>query len=633
MPARPSRSGFVLPPDEVLSTMSRIETSPRSRPQVSLHSPMHSAVAALVALARDAGLSDPGCFAMSWLAAARMATVGTVSASGSGLSVAGASEPASIDPSGGPQGRDLLMSLADPDTVARLVQAGLPAACADQIEGRLLARDAGGLAVRAEAIRLMVDLDLALGRARWDMLPLLGAVLPRTAQMPWLTARTVTTLGDLMGHPTAAWPELWIPFDATGQLTIAALRRGWRVVRGSPWAHFSWLSDLLMTVETGRSRDPRVRESHERDSLGMPVFSSACALVVPPCGPQARTAALAGWDPAGHGAGLDRGETWALAVLRDRAAGRTVFAGPQSLLAGRGPEARLRHALLHESGRGSLVAVIQLAGGARDPASALVFEPGQAASSVWMADVSDALPDDLIALMANRGEQPGRAVRVARDALVAGDCNLQPARQLRRLAEPGRSTVRLGEICRVIRPPASAPATAATTTACEVGLPELGQWRPVDGASARMASLRQPADERVRLQSGDLVMSIKGTVGRIGLIGDLAGDRARVLSQSCLGLRLSRSPGSEAGFLSSEYLLMFLRSPHAQAQLASLQAGTTVRHLNPATLLEALQVPVPSADEHVDVLDDYRRLCELEVRMAALSADARTISAARWRAA
>ena len=102
---------------------------------------------------------------------------------------------------------------------------------------------------------------------------------------------------------------------------------------------------------------------------------------------------------------------------------------------------------------------------------------------------------------------------------------------------------------------------------------------------------------------------------------------AVVVSQSCVALRIAPSHRDK---VSAEFLLMYLRSEAGQAQLESLQAGATVQHVSPQSLLTSFLVPMPTAEERVAVEADYRHLCQLEQDIERIQQQMTEIAKSRW---
>ena len=161
----------------------------------------------------------------------------------------------------------------------------------------------------------------------------------------------------------------------------------------------------------------------------------------------------------------------------------------------------------------------------------------------------------------------------------------------------------------------------------EVGLSDLHRWKPISGDIDKTVFLKAPPNVSVFLRQGDIVLSIKGTVGRAALVGDTADKQQTVVSQSCVVLRLN--PDQRAA-VHPEVLLMYLRSPHGQAQLAGLQVGAGVQHISPGTLMSAVSVPMPSYETCLEIRKDFAKLCELEHQMVGIEHKMKEITSQRW---
>jgi restriction endonuclease S subunit len=161
----------------------------------------------------------------------------------------------------------------------------------------------------------------------------------------------------------------------------------------------------------------------------------------------------------------------------------------------------------------------------------------------------------------------------------------------------------------------------------EVGIPELGGWGLLVEPFTKQIKIKARGRDMPTLAQGDIVISVKGTVGKAGLVGPIAEDTA-VVSQSCIGLRVN--PRARGVTLLPEYLLMYLRSESGRTQIEGLQVGTGVPHVGPATLLGSFLVPVPNLEEQHKVVEDYGRLCELEAQIADIQQQIKNIAQKRW---
>lgn len=167
--------------------------------------------------------------------------------------------------------------------------------------------------------------------------------------------------------------------------------------------------------------------------------------------------------------------------------------------------------------------------------------------------------------------------------------------------DPGPNAVKLEEICVAVRPPALTKDDGIEMD--EVGIPEIGVWSRIAGPFRKKVRLKSGGNSRPTLQPNDVILSVKGTIGKAGLIGDLVEGTA-VVSQSCVVLRMRR--GKDQVQVMPEYLLMYLRSEAGRFQLEGLQVGATMQHVSPATLLGSFRVPLPQMEEQRLVVAEYR---------------------------
>lgn len=575
-------------------------------------SPVTHAFFKLLELARDEGLSDGWLFALAWMAAGRMVIVGPTGVAAS------------------------LHELAELDTWKALVGAGYPPDGMDRAVALRSSASSQDLRRRAAAANILVELHRELGELRWDVLPCfveagarrgeaLGTVVPELAALMF----------DLLGEADGG--ELWIPFDVSGQLTVEALRRGWRVLAASPLLPWSLPAQLLLTVEAGFPSPPNVRYDVERDSDGRPVSRADYALVMPPFGMQVKDSRLAMWDASGNRAfeHFARSEAWAIHEFMNRTNKRAVFVTPQGVLFAKGQEQRLREYLLHRGAeRNEVESIISLPPGVfvgiGIAAAVLVANPGGGTDHVYMADLGSgrrSLQEAGDILAAGRDIALGKVAAdkarfVSRDEIEVNEYSLAPSRYLRRVADLGANAVALGEICTALRPPATSKDPSPYEMA-EVGQQDLNQWSAINRDLEKTTYLKAPPKAGTLVQPGDIVFSIKGTVGKAALMGSAAQARPTVVSQSCLALR----PLTDR--VMPQYLLMYLRSPHGQAQLEGLQVGAGVQHISPSTLL-TMQVPVPPLEEQRAACPDYDRLCELEDQVARLQGEIADLTRHRW---
>jgi len=113
--------------------------------------------------------------------------------------------------------------------------------------------------------------------------------------------------------------------------------------------------------------------------------------------------------------------------------------------------------------------------------------------------------------------------------------------------------------------------------------------------------------KRSRLRSGDLLLSIRGTVGRIVIIPDEL-EGANITQDSA---RLSVQP-----VVNRDYVLWYLRSEMAQQRMKGSTKGVAVRGINIGDV-RALQLPLPSREEQNEIVRRIEKLFAFADRLEA----------------
>jgi hypothetical protein len=456
---------------------------------------------------------------------------------------------------------------------------------------------------------------------------------------PSLADTLVALLGPVAGR------NVWCPFDYFGQLAVRLARAGATVFTASPSGVSRTELRLLQALD-GRGNDwnLRVDEAAILDQSAVDIELAVCA---PPS--SGRAGAWEAWARFAEGTGheraarswlrgamlalkADRPETATVWAVWSRIRDRAVIVVPPSLLHARGQEQHLRERLIAEQ---CVDAVISLPGrlmsGSTLPGATLVLDRrARPRKVVRMVEVTgsrlagkdrrgDSMitdPQSLTAL-ARREEEESNAIDVRYGDIPRYDSNLTPGRYLlRSLKEPLTGEL-LGDLVEILRPPPKATGRDMAP-ALEVGIPGLDAWgyvsRPAKALEARASKLRG-----CQLQPGDLVLAIKGSVGKVGLVGDDApaaesrGTDALpwVVSQSCVGLRLR--PGAR---ITPVFLYMFLRSGHGREMIDALRVGAVIPHVTPGTLLEELRIPQPTEIDLREAEQTFAELRRVEAEIA-----------------
>lgn len=552
-------------------------------------------------------------FALTWIAAARMVHSGNVPGVGK------------------------VEELAGEAAWERVARAGLAVDALERVSGTRfeLGMERNGLVHASDIVK---ELAYDMGSQPWDVLPTLSASLKDQRSAEGMVSPEVAELMlDMLGTPSGS---LWIPFDPWGVLTIRALRRGWSVNTAQLLPHYDSSLSRLLAIEYGTVEITSVSSEIERNVEGRPLTRADFVLALPVFGMQVRESRLAQWDSSKDKAvdRYHRSETWAIQELVNRTGIKAVFLVPPAVLFSRGQEERLREHLLERiGGNNELQSIVALPGGAYFSSNVgtavMTITPGHHNNQVLMVDLglakrSSTNVDELVRMFKDVAlglkDDPERACRVTPGKIWATDLSFTPSRYLQKRVDVGPNAVALEDICELLKAPVLSKEEDAIEQ-IEVGIADTAGWRPIAEGPAKVARIK-PRRDLPTLEQGDLVVSIKGTIGKIGLMGDIKLD-AMVVSQTCVGLRIKPSR-REA--VSAEFLLMYLRSPSGQAQLQGLQAGAAIQHISPQTLMNSFLVPLPDALIRLAVKEDYRRLCELEAEKASIEQQMTELCESRW---
>lgn len=439
--------------------------------------------------------------------------------------------------------------------------------------------------------------------------------------------------------------HVWVPFDPAGQFTVRLARRGARVWRAGPSLGYQSraVAALLLALED----DPACSEAvcfddkHSREASEVDVFTHC--LVAAPMGVKMQQAN--NWQTWARRAvmhrelqiephEMDRSEAWAVAAMWPAAMQRAVFLTSPNLLFAQGQEQRLRQTLTMGSRRNRVAAVVALPPGLMThtniAGSLLVLDRDAEASSIRMVDLAgqssedgltlrrfgrDIDTDRALELLVPGPDVPQLAVNVSVNECQAYDYSLVPARYTRRvMALSGSNFQPLeGLLRQVVRSPVPSKDLNAAPV-WEIGIPLLDRWNPIEEGFEKWMPLSPKKAGDALLRENDIVLSIKGSLGKAGIVGDIATQvdesdhrdedakptsTAAVVSPSCIALR------ADPERILPEYLLLYLRSNDFKRQLEALRVGSAIAHITPSALLSSVLVPVPSINEQAGLVERY----------------------------
>lgn len=406
-------------------------------------------------------------------------------------------------------------------------------------------------------------------------------------------------------------------FAGAADTALRIARHGHRVVIEIPsqegavfWSSLATAADLPVSVlavdpfQTLRAK----WQSAERD------FDAV--IVVPPFGMKVPLQA-----PPGSGLGLPppTSEAWAVAVAARRGRRRSLCLLPNGFLfRASALDQQFKDRTLHQFGLDAVVGLPPGAAvrGSGVASSLLLLEPGKAADAVLMVEGrgkhgrKNINRDDVaqIVELVRRRENRGSTRVVAFDEIAANQFNLLPERYIlseddERLQDLlGRAeAVPLGDLVEIYRAQAT-PAVAEGhqsvdgSTTLELSVSDLD-----DVGLARTPTKRLLVSEedyfklrKAELRPGDVLLVTKGSVGKVGYVGDIPEDEYWVANQSFAILRLRRN----SPLRDSRVLFRYLGSRTGQTLLSRLRVGATISTLQMADIKQVPILIPPPADQH-----------------------------------
>lgn len=444
--------------------------------------------------------------------------------------------------------------------------------------------------------------------------------------------------------------QVWVPFDTTGQLAFRAARCGATVWLARPRGRSLAMIKLILLGTSTPAEQFRfdsvdqLADETESGTLTHGIFTA----------PMGAPASLETWSEfeqvrrirnfAPPPFELDRSDARAVATFWPVVKKAAAFLVSPSLLFTKGQESRLRHALLHTGPGNAVSCVVSLPNGLLTQTtigpSLLVLTPDEGRQGTRLVDLSGKLMDGFfkerfakdinveqaLSLMGSVESVAEVAVMATPEECKQSDYSLLPARYTRRVVYVGENRLPLGQLLTrgELRstPPGNDP---DWIDVWEIGPTLLDRWQAIERPSEKVIRIATRRLKNANLRPLDVVVAVKGSLGKVGLMGALsgadgAGDQEgtttyAVPSQSCIGLR---PDGSK---VLPEYLFVFMKSNDFTRQLDSLRVGATIPHVTPATLLSSILVPVPPIAEQAKIVEQYWEIKRIEAQIDELQRD------------
>ncbi len=493
------------------------------------------------------------------------------------------------------------------------------------------------LAIQLESAGLLNDLDLADSVASINGISYMQGLPP--------------ALADLMFNLAAVAPgeTVYAAWDQSAQLAARAIHRLATVHSEAPGsASMSALIGLLMGGEiTVAQSDPVLAPSAVKD--GKPIKFDV-AISLPPMGMRYDLDVVKNdW----YGRFPERTTSSGVLSIRhllSQAKKTVVVVVPSSVLFGANAEQELRKSLLSN---GQIKAVVSLPPGLLNNTAialnVLVLTPAGGHEAVRFINAEDARfyeassksrstlrnVGDLVALILGNNADPAVATVDVREILSSSGYQLQVSRYLIRddqkkaaalMADSGSMT--LGDIAETIRPVANKASSDQRMKLREVGTADLPPWGYITAAD-RVIEVDEDALPRLKkqfLKPNDIVITVKGTVGKVGIVGAAAvsSDMPWVVGQSAIVLRMG-----SAQAIDPRALTVLLRSQLGQSLIRGIVSGATIPLIQ-LRELSSLQLPIPSLADSAKAVDALEQEAAFQTQIDSLRAEQTHLTASLW---
>lgn len=443
----------------------------------------------------------------------------------------------------------------------------------------------------------------------------------------------------------SAEQTVYAPFTASTALAGIATQKSKKVVLEQPLKHpLIFLTSLLTGFECIFSDPLNGPTQVEEKGQGNELKQFTHVIMAPPFGLKTGSPIIDRYNRFG----IERanGDVMALQHALAQCSGRLVSLCTLGLLFRGGSDQELRYSLLK---KGWLDSVIELPGGLLPntsiPVSILIFDKKRNPDTPVF--FYDAGRDELLGEPESRYSRPRlkywqhivEAVESRTDStfgqsvehedILDNDANLSVRHYV---LDPAAdyiqelpNTCPLSTVTNMIRAQVFKESNSASAQAFrEVGLRDIapsGEITPPDKI-IRLSGVIQERALQQRLLPGDILLSIKGNVGKLGLMTEKTVENW-VASQSFMVLR------PDPKQLQPEYLYRYLASPVIQQYLVSRSGGSSIAILK-ADDLNSLPVPIVPLNEQQPVIDTHKMIIEQHERIRELEKNIEQLKQKYW---
>jgi len=493
--------------------------------------------------------------------------------------------------------------------------------------------------LRAASAALLLSGDQRSELADWVIDSIVQDRLPGVLELPKEIARFAI---DIL----AAGPggTVYCPEPSNEMTAIAVMHMGGIPIIIGP--HLPFLASIFASI-SGKSFQFSHRDPYALD-VTKPTgpFEFELGVVSPSFGQRYGSQISALQMPSEFGARSSEalGVELALRCITQKA----VVIVPNSFLFKAGPERQLREHLVES---GQLEAVVGFPNGllpyANLPISMLVIRRSRSSGIVTFCKVSetehlsgqgklrshDRRFTGAAAVLRLLGKPDGlTCISISAADIRSQDYSLTPERFLDKSAavfeERKDESVSLGDIVTILKPQLLPETKGDNGIAVqEVSPGEMPCYGYLE-SSPRIryvdAKIFKTRSSQI-VETDDILLSTKGTIGKVGLCKPIQGGLPLLPSLSSVIMKLKGSSPIQ----DPRYLVMYLRSPAVQHMLTKLAVGVTVQNISLGEL-RSLPVWVPPLEEQMKLIRAFERHMELERQSAAIATEQEAVAHALW---
>jgi type I restriction enzyme M protein len=426
--------------------------------------------------------------------------------------------------------------------------------------------------------------------------------------------------------------KVYLPFEHGFQLTTCAQKKTKQTFSETQVVtSFPWLINLLCDLEANIAIS---------DSLVKPAFLDEGRLTqfpvsvsCPPFNARYSQNLAEGDRFARFPEATTSGGVLAVRHLLARTRGRIVVAVPNGLLFTPGAERTLRDDILAKKQVEAVVALPPaLLGGSAVQFSLLILRTDITCNDILFVDggnetlyVKDSRNKatltgwhSIVEVVLKR-ENGAFSSLVTTEEVIANNSQLEVTRYCKK---PDDDLVEqilrkyqikaLGEIVSIIRPIPLSQADGVVTVS-EVAPADFPAYGYVtrSGREIKLTEKHSISSERSYLRPFDILLTIKGSVGKVAILPENTPENAWVMGQSCIVLRINDKSSS----IDPRVIFSFLKSEVGQLQFRSLSTGSAVPHIQ-VRELEKIRLPVPTVEEGQVIVAKFEKLAAIECAIA-----------------